>query len=284
MNKLGIVDLLQLRGFAPTGKVKLVRHQDSRWDVHELLRSGWLETYQRFQGKPVFDGLEYIVSFVGLEGSRARLLGVYRVCGSRPSGEVPLPPGRPFSDWQKSGICYDLERDEAFAEFEHRIVVDWGKGALAWHQHLTNKEVVEMLPAGQLLQPFRDYLDFTLTYPELKSLLSNPEANKEWRARLSAVAGVYLVLATVKGEQYVGSACGAEGIWGRWSAYARDGHGGNAALRELVQNDPAYPHAFSYSLLQILSRTLTVEEVLGWESRYKEKLGSRAVGLGLNRN
>lgn len=100
--------------------------------------------------------------------------------------------------------------------------------------------------------------------------------------RLSAVAGVYLILATTTGSQYVGSAYGLEGIWGRWSAYAESGHGGNLLLQELLANDASYPMAFSYSILQILPRTHARSEVLQWERLYKEKLGSRAKGLNAN--
>src|SRR6185503_3532080 len=65
-----------------------------------------------------------------------------------------------------------------------------------------------------------------LTHGELRYLFEHQEANSEWRARLAAVAGVYLILATTTGRQYVGSATGIEGLWGRWAAYAVDGHGG----------------------------------------------------------
>jgi len=75
MTKLGIVDLLKLFGFTEA-RSKLVRHQDKRYDVHDLMRQGWLETYQALQKRPIFDNLDVIVSFVGLEGSRALLAGV----------------------------------------------------------------------------------------------------------------------------------------------------------------------------------------------------------------
>lgn len=110
------------------------------------------------------------------------------------------------------------------------------------------------------------------------------EANREWRARLTAVAGVYLILATTTGRQYVGSACGTEGLWGRWAAYAADGHGGNLLLQELLATDGAYPDSFTYSVLQILPKTAAPAETLEWERLYKQKLGSMATGLGLNAN
>ena len=283
MTRLGILDLLAHCGFARSCRAKLVRHQDQRYDVHELLRSGWLETYQSYQSKPVFSGVEYIISFVGVGGTAARLVGVYRVAGPPcPSGEVPVPRGCPYPEWQQSELYYDLRRQEAFEEFENRAVIDWGGGTLAWHQWATNKQVIEILARGHLLQPFRDYLEFCLTFDELKHLYHHQNANSEWRSRLSAVAGVYLVLASTTGAQYVGSAYGAEGIWGRWSQYAKNGHGGNALLQELVQKDEAYPRAFSFSILQILPRTFTWAEVWNWEKRYKIKLGSRATGLNGN--
>ena len=53
-------------------------------------------------------------------------------------------------------------------------------------------------------------------------------------------------------------------------------------LRELLRSDPAYPDAFTYSILQILPRTAARAEVLRWERHYKEKLGSMATGLNAN--
>ena len=85
MADLGVIDLLKLCNFDPACRSKLVRHQDKRYDVHDLLRRGWLEAYQCFQSKPVFDGQDFVVSFVGTEGTKARLLGVYKVRG-RQSG------------------------------------------------------------------------------------------------------------------------------------------------------------------------------------------------------
>jgi hypothetical protein len=278
MKSLGIVDLLVLRGFDQTRPTKFVRHQDARYDVHDLLRRGWLEVYQAFQRRPVFDGCERIVSFIGTGGTKARLLGVYRVLGKRDGRKVPSPPGCP-SEVGEGRWYYELERESGYEDLENRAVIEWGKGALAWVQWLSNKEIVELLPKGQLRPPFRDYLEFTLTHAELTDLYLHADANREWRARLAAVAGVYLILATTSGAQYVGSAHGSEGIWGRWAAYAQNGHGGNLMLKKLIATDSAYPGAFSYSILQILPKTLARSEVLEWESRYKEKLGSRATGL-----
>ncbi len=165
---------------------------------------------------------------------------------------------------------------------ENRIIIEWGKGALAWVQNLKNMAVLEVLPKGYLRPPFKDYLEFTLAHAELKYLFKHADHNNEWRSRLSAVAGIYLILATHSGHQYIGSAYGAEGIWGRWGQYAQDGHGGNVQLRKLVEQEQLYPTGFSYSILQVLPKTLARDEVIGWERRYKANLGTLATGLNSN--
>jgi hypothetical protein len=71
---VGVIDLLKLFGFDPKARAKLVRHQDKRYDVHDLLRRGWLDAYQSFQSRPVFHGLDSVVSFVGVGGTQARLV------------------------------------------------------------------------------------------------------------------------------------------------------------------------------------------------------------------
>lgn len=282
---LGIIDLLEIFGFDRSASSKLVRHRDASLDVHELDQRGWLETYQSFQANPIFDDQDFIVSFLGEEGTLARLLGIYEVGPRCAADQVPLPQGCSFEQWKDPGsVHYSLTRVSGFQAIERRVLIEWGRGTLAWHQHLTNKEVVAIRPRGEVRPPFTDYSDFMLTHRELVALVKNKEANYEWRSRLSAVAGVYLILADAPGfgRQYVGSAHGALGIWGRWESYAKSGHGGNEKLKRLIKGTPDLPDTFRYSILQVLPKTATRAEVLKWEKRFKEKLGTRATGLNLN--
>ncbi|SIS64874.1 GIY-YIG nuclease family protein [Salimicrobium flavidum] len=99
---------------------------------------------------------------------------------------------------------------------------------------------------------------------------------------LSSVGGIYLIQDTTDGLQYVGSASGKEGILGRWKEYAKTGHGGNKILKQLIGADSTRAQKFKFTILQTLPATLTRNEVLAEERKYKEKLGSRAAGLNLN--
>jgi hypothetical protein len=169
-----------------------------------------------------------------------------------------------------------------FESLQDRVVIDWGKGTKSWVQKMRNKEVIELIPEGRARDPFTDYHEFVLSHDELVQILKHPEANREWQARLSAVAGIYMILASTTGEQYIGSAHGTEGIWGRWKSYATNGHGGNVLLRSLVDQNPQYPRAFRYTLLHVLPKTYSRAEVLKWERLFKQKLGTRAKGLNAN--
>lgn len=138
-----------------------------------------------------------------------------------------------------------------------------------------------MLPKG-FTRPFPGYLDFVLPHQELVQIVSNPESNTEWHAALNSVAGIYLIVQSTTGAQYVGSAYGPKGILGRWETYTVNGHGGNERLWELHSADPHVHREFRYSVLRTLPKSLTAKEVMGYESFYKNKLGTRAFSLNAN--
>lgn len=284
MRDLGVLDLLGLAGFKASPGDRIVRHQHGKYPVTDLLSQGLLEIYQAYQSRPVFHDVQNIVSFYGLDGTRACLFGVFRKQGWRASKDRPVLTKNPWeAQWRsETKFFYQLERLTGFEHLEHRVIIEWGRGALAWCQRLANKPVLEITAPGRRLPPFRDYLEFDLSYEELTELYRNEDAHREWRSRLSAVAGVYLILAETTGQLYVGSATGAEGIWGRWREYAKTGHGNNELLKELIAPDGPYPKAFRFSILQIVPKSMTREDVIEREARLKAKLGCLAHGLNLN--
>jgi hypothetical protein len=281
---LGVIDILKLAGVGVTPRARFVRHQDDRYPVAELRRNNWLELYQGYQRRPIFHETDQVVSFYGLAGTRAAFYGVYKVLGHRSAREGAAMNGCTWCEqWRRSShFFYDLRLEAKSAELRDRLVVDWGRGTRSWVQKSANKPVLEIQEPGRRLPPFDDYLEFSLPYAQLQDLFANEEAHREWRARLSAVAGVYLILAEDSGDLYVGSASGEGGIWARWRQYAKSGHAGNALLRKLITPRSPYPQRFRFSVLQILPKTMSRDEVLRREAIYKAKLGTRARGLNLN--
>ena len=287
---LGLLELLVGRGFSPDpSKVKLVRHKDKRFDLEQWLGTPLFDRYQAFQSKPVFRECTHIVVLLGEDGTKCRLVGVYAVGPEHPAREyATAADNTTFGFITDEHVFYDLKKLPGFADLEGRVVVEWGKAALSWHQWFSDREVVEIRQSGRFLPSFTDYLDVNLTHDDLRRLVESPAAHPDWLAGLKAVGGVYLIVSAENGAQYVGSATGIEGIWGRWKDYAVSGHGGNDALIALCHGNNTYPGAFQFSILNTFSRTTTVAEALTRESRFKLKLGTRAVclapGLVLNKN
>lgn len=250
-------------------KVKLVRHKDERPEYRDLLKQrDTLIEYQAYQRRAVYNNCDYIISFVGQMRRRSLLFGVFKVNGVQPAGDH---------------FQYDLEEITSLSHLNDRVVIDWGATARSWVQWYERnpKEIVEIMPAGYLGQ-FPGLLDFVLDHEELKRLIANPEANADWKHHLSAVNGIYLITDHHTGRQYIGSACGNEGIWQRWSNYAQQWHGGNRELIGLYDKDPNHQRHFTYSVLQTLPSNLTQREVVAIENLYKQKLGTRAHGLNAN--
>ena len=137
----------------------------------------------------------------------------------------------------------------------------------------------EILPPGYV-RPFPGYFDFILEFDKLREIVNSPDSNREWHTALSVVAGVYLIVDTETGNQYVGSAYGKNGIMGRWTRYSKDGHGGNAKIQELLsKRGSEYAANFSFTILQTVSTSLPRREVIARENTWKDKLGSRVFGL-----
>jgi hypothetical protein len=279
----GIVDILRHFGFDATEPAKLVRHQDKRYDIHRLIETGWFHLYQSCQKNDVFGKCSLIIVFTSDGGTRSRFLGVYRVLDARKRTPDDIPPDCPYQEWaEKDGYFYELQREPQYSPIEGRVVIDWGTGALAWHQHIRNKEIIEIDAPGRFLSPFTDYLGFSNTFFELQRMISEPNAHRDWHSSLTSVSGIYLIVDENNGGQYVGSAYGTEGIWGRWSTYAATGHGGNKCLQKLMDSSNAYPSCFRFSILQVLPKSMNSKEIIRWETIYKRKLGSRVTGLNAN--
>lgn len=163
---------LQSHGMTDFSEIKIVRHQDSRlqekgFDMFELAARTvegipLIEWYQSAQGKDVFGTCKRIVSFYVNREGQTVFLGVYEVNGRR---SEPMPAAVPVVIWEGANYFYELERDRSFDDLVHRVVIDWGKTYITWHQWLDDKKVLEVLPSGYL-KPFPGYDRVILKFAE----------------------------------------------------------------------------------------------------------------------
>jgi hypothetical protein len=271
-------------GFDATRPTKLVRHQDQRYDVEQLYRLRQFEFYQSVQSRPVFDGCEQVVAFLGRPGTHAVFVGIYAVTGVSGPNKFAVPPGFLYPEMGTHLYYrYELDLDRRFTELSDRLVIDWGGGTRSWVQryHRGEKSVVEILPPGYIRE-FPGFIDVVLRFDELVGIVRHPVSHRDWHRMLKSVAGVYLILDGATGNQYVGSAYGEAGILGRWRTYANTVHGGNEQLRALLARRKNLAKDLQFSILQTLPISLTAREVIEYEILHKRKLGTRAHGLNSN--
>jgi len=276
-------DLLKNSGI-DIAKTKLLRHNISNQHIEQNYFCGYLDIYQSIQTPNRFRGVEYIISFLGAEGTEGKYLGCYKINGNTQFKREKLPSdffmGTETFD---NAVFWNIEKTDILSDMINRLVIDWGKGTINWCQNgTTEKEVLYILPAVSEVT-FTNYDEVVLTFETLKTIIDNSKDYKEWKNRLSSVAGIYLITDTKTGKHYIGSASGEQGgIWERWSNYVKTKHGGNKRLIELITAETDYCYNFQYSILEVFPIKKDNRDILEYEALYKRKL--QTVKFGLNDN
>jgi hypothetical protein len=250
--------------------VLLIRHPLSHANARLAYESGQLIPYTSAQGASFPTQHRYWLTFVGEEGTSARLVACYENVGHRLASD----------QWGKQ---FDLVESDVLADLIGRLVIDWGAGARSWRQRgvmAPLKPVLSILERE--VRPFPGFERLVLTFAELDELVHQPRRYATWHASLSAVSAIYLIANRLTGKLYVGSAQGEGGLLGRWADYVNSYHGGNKKLVAEIEADPSSFEHFQFSVLQILPRTAPAEQVLAVEALYKRKLLSIPFGLNAN--
>ena len=256
--------------------VKLVRHQDTRYvgrpSPYQLWRAsdGRFELYQRIQSRTgIFDGAKFLASFVATPFNETLFVGLF---GIKSVGKADAGLLDPISGEDVGGFnFYDLELSPQLADYCGRLVVDWGDGYRAWVQRAgkMDKPVIEIRRSISN-PPFPGFLGFC------EALSGLDRVPLSWREALSSVGGVYLLTCPTTGKQYVGSANGVTGFWGRWESYVTTGHGGNRRMLDLPVSD------YQVTVLEVASSSIETSDLFEIEGRWKRKLLSREFGLNGN--
>lgn len=265
-------------------RVKLIRHNTSNDTVAYNYSLGYIEYYQRLQSESRFKNTDYVLSFLGTEGTTGKYLGCYKVNGYVPYKKELLPHDFYLGESFENCVIWNMDRVDVLSDSINRLVIDWGKGTINWCQNgTTEKEVLYILPFVSEIE-FTSYDKVLLPYETLRTIVCNSKQHHEWENRLSAVAGVYLITDIKTGKHYVGSASGEDGgIWRRWSDYAHSKHGGNSQLIKLIDSDSEYSNNFMFSILEVFPIKRDKNEVLEYEQLYKRKLQT-LIPFGLNEN
>ena len=274
-------DVLRKVGLDPA-KVKLIRHALTDKGFKSCYDKNMVLEYTRQQKSGFSKNYDYWCVFISGKGTLAKLFACYKVGNSVPDTPDVMPKDFPHPEWfQGENAYFDLEHIDLLKDYEGRLTIDWGNSARMWHQKGTTGKPIVAIQADEK-KVFSGFENLILTYDELKEIVENPTIYEAWHTALSSVNAIYLIVDRETGKQYVGSAYGKDGLLGRWSCYVNSLHGNNKLMKELICAYPERYHHFQFSILQILPKTATDDEVIQTESLYKKKL--LTIPFGMNDN
>ena len=281
---LTFTDVLSKEGIDPK-KVKLIRHSLTHKNFKECYDCGMIYEYTCLQKTDFSKGYDYWAVFISGAGTLAKFHSFYRVNGSAPAVNITVPQGLPkavAAYYDDKHAVFRLEKLNILSDYEDKLTIQWGKSTLSWHQKgTTEKEIVSLQPDRKMVFP--GYEHVILSYDKLKDIVDNPTAYEDWITPLKSIYAVYLIVDTETGKQYVGSAYNTEeGLFGRWSCYVATKHGGNKLMKEELCDHPERYHKFQFSILQILPKTLSPDDVIKIETLYKDKLLTKEFGMNGN--
>jgi hypothetical protein len=272
---MDLLSLLQFRGLPLDKEFKVYQHVGN--SIQDEIDRGNLDEVQSYHSGDVL-GRGYLVSFVKEQTGGSRFLGVWRVLTEK---KIPNPVGkRPIS-------IYEFARLNEFDDLIDRLMIRWPRGRIT-HRWLFKPDAscapidIDQIRPNGFLGDFPGFDGIILPHRQLSKLVSNQTASLNWVSPLRSTRAVYLITDLETGDLYVGSATGADGLWGRWRNYAGSVHGGNKLMIDSVNKIEAFGDRLQFSVLETLSNLASREDGLRAEERWKRKLGRKAIILNGN--
>lgn len=214
----------------------------------------------------------YVLGLIQLEDKASWLYaGLYRILRVEAGTQTA---------WQ-----YTTEMVPGQDELIGRVVVRYAKSFRnsypAYETCGESLQIAELKKERASISSFPGYKNVLLKKQELDVVVS--QNLESWRAGLSSVSGVYVIVDRSSGKQYVGSAYGESGIWSRWCEYSATGHGNNKELQALLRLEPpGHSSQFQFSILEVCDLSFSKEQVIARESHWKNALCTREHGLNSN--
>ena len=254
-------------------------------DKNSPLNAFLIDDFQNWQERQTNRNFtrKYILSLIYYDRDIWMFGGIYKVLSQNPA-QIKLGNG-------KNRYKYQTELVQKATEYIGRAFFKFKKNFRASYPMLElspqNSVPITEMPLSHILDKritLRDFSGFdsvNIDYKTLKYIVSDNILS--WKSALSNVKGIYLIVDTNTGKQYVGSASGKECIWQRWANYAKDGHGGNVELKKLLKtNGDNYRYNFKYSILEVCNMNLGDQYIISRENHWKEVLLTRQFGLNSN--
>lgn len=269
---LKLVDLIGLFGITLDDWKIHCAEGEPNPPLDAFLAGKWKE-WQEGQNQRNFE-CDQILSLIRLGKTRWLFAGVYEVLGVK-AGTPHNPRGFTYSTREVPGL--DGLTGRAIVRFDKGFRASYLRGP-KWADRM---EVVAIQEQRMTVGEFPGFNAVLLPLVTLRTVVG--QEIESWKAALGNVAGVYVITDNFDGRHYVGSAYGGAGLWSRWAAYAKTGHGGNAELKALLaEKGSGHSENFQFSILEVCDLNASDDFILGREGHWKAVLRTRNFGLNGN--
>ncbi len=285
MTMLTIKQILELQTDFPPDMIiegrkrntKLMFHKidSKRIDVNPHFHLNGFQDFQKEHHNTFFANTSYILSF-WYEGKVAEFIGTYRLGIPTIDKVKDAKTGRLRDRY----FFHQMEEINFLSEFKNRLIIKWTNPSANYGRWIDDDRFevysIKLKCDNNIGKLPNNYFEINLSYRVLQKLFDYSIDNFEWHNYLTKRSGVYLILDKSDGQQYIGSAYGILGFWGRWQDYATTGHGGNNGLKNKNFNN------FEFSILYETLNTIDKEKIIDIETKFKNNLGTKVHGLNNN--
>ena len=229
--------------------------------------------------------IDTVFQFIEIEPHKWLFVGAYEIIDLNLSAFDKVI-GKPF----------DYANAKRLAEFDKlsdRLVVEHTNTPKKFFY--TDPNIIDNVKVYTILpRPYRGSAEEFPGYENVckdYKALSHCIKDSAWHDALCNVYGVYVLTDTKTGKLYIGSATGADGIYGRWQTYLKRGYDDsdkdypNKKLKELVKKEGIkyIQDNFQYSILEIFPKTdIGCNKALERESYWKNVFKTRMFGYNDN--
>ena len=261
-------------------KIHFATGSDDKMKPYNKFLLGEFKEWQEQQTNKNFNR-QYVISLIYYSKNIWMFGGVYEI-----EQNPKLITMNSWTGWKYNSKLLNIEQDmigRTFFYYKKEFRNSYPGLDLQSQSEMNPSEmyISHILDKKVSLTDFPGFDQVNIDYETLKLIVD--DNIQSWKSVLSNVKGIYLIVDTITGKQYVGSAYGDDCIWHRWVNYANNGHGGNKQLKELLSiNGTNYKYNFKYSVLEVCNMSLGNEYIISRENYWKEVLMTRQFGLNDN--
>ena len=220
---------------------------------------------------------KYILFFLGETPTKSMLKGAFNVGNyirkENYEGEL-LPHSKGYLELSELS-----ELDELIDRLE--INYEYKQG---WSRPSFDEVTVSALFPKENVRTVKEFIGYDnvyLSYEELKEIVNN--GYLDYKLPLQSISAIYMIIDKSTGKQYIGSAYGKNGLYGRWSSYIyTEDTGNNLMLKELKEKNEKHYLNYSFHILRVLPQSMSVDEIIRLESNYKDMYLTKIYGLNKN--